>query len=105
MSEKVLTKMEIGEKIAEKTKDFLKMGEIVELEDEELDKVAGGVDSFAFEQDGYVIVAVCNNPQTLQNRDMMPALARNTVCMLAPAGTLSCYECKHFSAWRTAKTN
>ena len=103
MSEKL--SKEVNEKIAGfvKEQSAKEAGPIV-LTDADLGGVTGGVDSYSFDIDGYVIVAVCNHPSTIQGVHMSYSLINNTSCVHAPGGTPTCFDCKHFSAWRTAKT-
>jgi len=97
---------EVNDKIAEfvKTQNPQGAGKVKVLSDSELGDVTGGVDSYAFDIDGYVVVAVCNHPSTRQGVDMSYSLINNTACVHAPGGTSSCFNCTHFSAWRTDKT-
>jgi len=97
---------EVNEKMAEylKTQGSQEAGTAKELSDAELGGVTGGVDSYAFDIDGYVVVAVCNHPSTIQGVHMSYSFINNVACVHAPAGTSSCFNCQHFSAWRTDKT-
>ena len=74
--------------------NFPKAGKVIELSDDDLEMVAGGVGSWSFDYEGSVWSALCNKSET-NNAMFEYRLATETACQYASAGASSCYNCQH----------
>ncbi|MCL2084297.1 MAG: hypothetical protein FWH06_03440 [Oscillospiraceae bacterium] len=81
-----------------------RQAEKVELTDDQLDAVAGGVGAYAFENtDGTVAMAMCDKKET-DNALFQSCLLYTMKCPYASMDATSCYDCAHLSVWGTPQT-
>ncbi|MCL2080045.1 MAG: hypothetical protein FWH17_09480 [Oscillospiraceae bacterium] len=93
-----------GEEICAKLNEMggtFKAEKAVELSDEQLETVSGGVGAFAFEDDdGTVSLLVCSNKKTT-NELFQQCLQHKMTCNYASPGARSCASCVYLSGWLT----